>query len=147
MNDPSILIVGAGLAGPAMARALQARGRDFEIVERAPDAAAAGAGIFLPANAVRALGDLGVTGVGQPISRLRVLDHRGRRLVDMPFAEIWGGTGECRAVRRAELHAALAEGVPVRPGVADDLGRYAWSSPRTASIRRSGPAPVPGRSA
>ncbi len=122
MTGESILIVGAGMAGLAMARALRARAIDFDIVERAPDVALAGAGLFLPANAVRALHALGVPQIGHPIVRMRVLDHRGRRLVDLPFAAIWGDTGGCRAVRRAELHAALGAGVPVRHGVADRRG-------------------------
>ncbi|MET0416493.1 MAG: FAD-dependent monooxygenase [Actinoplanes sp.] len=122
MTGASTLIAGAGIAGLAMARALQARRIGFDIVDRAPDAALAGAGLFLPANAVRALRALGVPEVGHPVTRMRVLTHRGRRLVDLPFAAIWGDTGECRAVRRAELHAALSVGVPVRRGVADPAG-------------------------
>jgi 2-polyprenyl-6-methoxyphenol hydroxylase-like FAD-dependent oxidoreductase len=121
MKESSILIVGAGPAGLAMARALQARAIDFDIVERSA-APPVGAGLFLPANAIRALDALGVTGIGHPIRRMRMLDHRGHRLVDLPFTTVWGDTGECRAVRRTELHAALAAGVPVQHGVADPRG-------------------------
>jgi 2-polyprenyl-6-methoxyphenol hydroxylase-like FAD-dependent oxidoreductase len=122
MREASILIVGAGLAGLAMARALQARGIAFDIVERNPDNATAGAGLFLPANAVRALNALGVTGVGHTIARMRVHNQRGRRLVDLPFADVWGATGECRAARRVDLYTALGKGVPVRVGTADPRG-------------------------
>jgi 2-polyprenyl-6-methoxyphenol hydroxylase-like FAD-dependent oxidoreductase len=113
---PSILIVGAGIAGLALARALRDRGLVAEVVERAADAGAAGAGIFLPANAVRALGDLGVaaSGLGHRIDRLHVRDQRGRVLVDMPLAAIWGDIADCMAVRRTDLHRALADSVPVR---------------------------------
>ena len=112
---PTILIVGAGIAGLALARALRARDIPFDIVDRAHREA--GAGIFLPANAVRALAELGVSGIGHPITRLRLHNQRGRRLLDMPFATIWGDTGPCVALERAALHRALAEGVPVRYGI------------------------------
>jgi len=115
LMPPSILIVGAGMAGLGLARALQRRDVPFDIVERAPRAT--GAGIFLPANAVRALGELGVSGLGHPITRMRLLDQRGKRLLDLSFDTIWGDTGPCVAVERAELHRSLAEGVPVRYGV------------------------------
>jgi 2-polyprenyl-6-methoxyphenol hydroxylase-like FAD-dependent oxidoreductase len=144
VRDTSILIAGAGLAGLAMARALQNRDQAFDIVERAPEAAAAGAGIFLPGNAVRALTRLGVTGAGHPITRHRVLTHRGGRLIDMPFRDIWGDA-ECRAVRRAELHAALGKGVEVQHGVVAGTQGYALTvaADGIRSIFRTGPAPRP----
>jgi 2-polyprenyl-6-methoxyphenol hydroxylase-like FAD-dependent oxidoreductase len=115
VTEPSVLIAGAGLAGLAMARALTARGRSFDIVERG--ATEPGAGIFLPANAVRALAALGVTGVGHPIVRHRLLNRAGRTLVDLPFTAIWGETGRCLAARRSDLHKALSAGITVRQGV------------------------------
>ena len=50
-----MLIVGAGIAGLALARALHQRGITAEVVERATEWEPSGAGLYLPANAVRAL--------------------------------------------------------------------------------------------
>jgi 2-polyprenyl-6-methoxyphenol hydroxylase-like FAD-dependent oxidoreductase len=55
-----VLIVGAGIAGLALARALRQRDITAEVVERATEWQPSGAGLYLPANAVRALGELGV---------------------------------------------------------------------------------------
>lgn len=114
--------MGAGLGGLALARTLRDRGFETDVVERAPAASDAGAGMFLPANAVRALGDLGLGDAvrerGHRITRMRVRDQRGRTLVEMPFTAIWGDTGDCLAVRRPDLNRILADGVPVRYGVA-----------------------------
>jgi 2-polyprenyl-6-methoxyphenol hydroxylase-like FAD-dependent oxidoreductase len=118
-----ILIVGAGIAGLALAGALRRRGVTAEIVERTTVVKRSGAGMYLPANAVRALGELGVgslvTARANPIRRQRILDHRGRQLADIDLARIWDGVGECVALHRADLHAALrvaTAGAPVREG-------------------------------
>ena len=55
-----ILIVGAGIAGLALAHALHRRGSTPEVVERVSDWQPIGAGLYLPGNAVRALRELGI---------------------------------------------------------------------------------------
>lgn len=55
-----ILIVGAGIAGPATHRALSLRGFKPTIVDRNPGPGEGGAGLFLPGNSVRALEQLGL---------------------------------------------------------------------------------------
>jgi 2-polyprenyl-6-methoxyphenol hydroxylase-like FAD-dependent oxidoreductase len=115
-----VLVVGAGLAGLALARSLRLAGFDPEVIDRAGGWDAAGTGIYLPANGVRALRALGlepaVTDQAAEISRQHVLDHRGRLLVEVDLRGFWGRVGPCLALHRADLHAVLREGVPVRLG-------------------------------
>jgi FAD-dependent urate hydroxylase len=116
-----ILVVGAGIAGLAAARALRAWGATVEIVERAPAAGVVGAGIYLPGNAVRALDTLGlgeqIAARAMRIRRQKVADHHGRFLFDFDVDEVWQGVGPSLAMHRADLHQVLLAGakdVPIR---------------------------------
>lgn len=106
-----------------MARALHQRGLTAEVIERMAEWQPIGAGLYLPANAVRALGELGIAPASahaNPIARQRLFDHRGRLLADIDLDRIWGSVGGCVAVHRAELHEALRRAtadVPVRLGM------------------------------
>jgi 2-polyprenyl-6-methoxyphenol hydroxylase-like FAD-dependent oxidoreductase len=115
-----ILIVGGGLGGLALARALQQRELAADVVERAAQWEPLGTGLYLPANGVRVLRRLGLDQAarsrGCVIPRQRVLDHRGRLLLDIGLDEIWGATGECLAVHRNDLHEVLREGTAIRLG-------------------------------
>jgi FAD-dependent urate hydroxylase len=108
-----VLIVGAGVAGLAFARALAQRGLTCEVVERLAEWPSGGAGLYLPANAVRALGELGL---GEPaaaraemIRRQRFLDHRGRLLANVDVSRFWHGVGGCVAIHRSALHEILRQ--------------------------------------
>jgi FAD-dependent urate hydroxylase len=122
MDEPRcrILIVGAGLAGLALSRALAQAGFAPLLIERAGGWEDAGTGIYLHANGVRALAVLGleeaVAARAAPIPSQRLLDHRGRRLADIDLAKLWGDVGPCLALPRADLHAILREGVAVQLG-------------------------------
>ena len=120
MERCRILVVGAGLAGLALARALRQAGFAPEVIERADAWNGGGTGMYLPANGVRALRALGleaaVAGRGAPIPSQRLLDHRGRLLADIDLRELWGDVGPCLALPRVDLHQVLREGVPVRLG-------------------------------
>lgn len=118
-----VLVVGAGIAGLAFARAARDRGIRVEIVERSARPRSAGAGMYLPGNAVRALRDLGVwpavAARAAPIRRQRVRDHAGRHLVDLDMTTLWHD--DCVAIQRADLLAVLHEAagdIEVRRGVA-----------------------------
>jgi 2-polyprenyl-6-methoxyphenol hydroxylase-like FAD-dependent oxidoreductase len=132
-----ILIVGAGIAGLAFAGALERRGITAEIVERTTVTKRSGTGIYLQANAMRALDELGVgsqvTARANPIRHQHILDHRGRRLADIDMARIWDGVGECVALHRADLHAVLrtaAARVPIRQGTPVTGLQAGWTRTR-----------------
>jgi FAD-dependent urate hydroxylase len=120
MVNPRVLVVGGGIAGLATARALLQRGVEPDVVERAAAWSHPGAGMYLPANAVRALGSLGLQAAllerARVITRQRFLDHRGRELLDVELPAVWGTTGPCAAISHRGLHELLREGIPVRLG-------------------------------
>ncbi|MBU2670527.1 FAD-dependent monooxygenase [Actinoplanes bogorensis] len=110
-----ILVVGAGIAGLAAARALRLAGFRPDVVEELPATMIPGAGIYLPGNASRALRQLGLDAplrpLGDLIFRQVFLDARGRELFEMDVAALWAGVGESRALSRADLQQVLLTGV------------------------------------
>lgn len=119
-----ILVVGAGIAGLGAARALRQRGFAVDVVERQTAWTHAGAGIYLPGNAARALRALGIESAvaerAALITHQLLCDHRGRLLADIDLAALWGEVGPCLALHRADLHEVLGsygDPVSVRMGV------------------------------
>jgi 2-polyprenyl-6-methoxyphenol hydroxylase-like FAD-dependent oxidoreductase len=109
--SPRVLIVGAGIAGLALARALSLRGLRADIVESHGKWRTEGFGLYLPANAVRMLEALeigdAVAAKAHPIVRQQLLTPSGRRLIDIDLGDFWGDVGRCVAISRLDLHAAL----------------------------------------
>jgi FAD-dependent urate hydroxylase len=141
-----ILIVGGGIAGLAMARALHQVGITVEVVERQPRWQYPGAGMYLLGNATRALRALGLEAAVRSravqITHQRYSDHRGRLLCEVDITGLWGAVGPCLALPRAELHDVLRAGAnstPVRMGVTiGDLSQQAGSVGVAFSDRTSG---------
>ncbi|WP_433390544.1 FAD-dependent monooxygenase [Micromonospora sp. KLBMP9576] len=109
-----ILVVGAGIAGLAVARALRIAGFRPDVTERLPPGGTAETGLYLPGNAARALCRLDlhdpVRPLGHVIHRQRFLDAAGAPLCEVDLDALWAGVGECRALPRAELHRVLLTG-------------------------------------
>jgi 2-polyprenyl-6-methoxyphenol hydroxylase-like FAD-dependent oxidoreductase len=123
-GNPRVLVVGAGIGGLGVARALALRGITADVVEREPRWDQAGAGIYLPGNAMRALRALGlasaVSSSGAQIPHQRICDDRGNLLTEIDLAHLWGDVGPCVALHRSDLHDVLlsyGDGVPVRMGL------------------------------
>ncbi|MET0697306.1 MAG: FAD-dependent monooxygenase [Acidimicrobiia bacterium] len=113
MSAERVLVVGGGLAGLSVSIALTRVGSKVRVVEKTEQWADVGAGMYLPGNAHRAMEALGVAGVvrdrGFPIRRQVFRDHTGRTLSEVDLREVWGSTGPCMAITRADLHHALRE--------------------------------------
>ena len=123
MTAPApVLIAGGGMAGLALALALARRGLRSTVLERQKAPTAAGAGIQLGPNGVRALQGLGVadalkTWVGEPEAIEVRAGSSGRRLARLPLgswiekrhgAPYW-------VAHRGDLHAVLTAATAAEP--------------------------------
>jgi 2-polyprenyl-6-methoxyphenol hydroxylase-like FAD-dependent oxidoreductase len=111
-----VLIVGAGIAGLALARALRQRGVPAVVQDRLTGPPDAGLALNLPGNAVRALGALGlaeaVAGLGSPVRRREYRNARGRLLFAVDEDAFWADGAASRCVRRADLLDVLRHSLP-----------------------------------
>ncbi|MFY1619594.1 FAD-dependent monooxygenase [Micromonospora sp. WMMD736] len=109
-----ILIVGAGIAGLAVARALRLAGFRPDVTDKLPAGESTDVGLYLPGNAARALHRLDlhdpVRPLGQVIHRQRFFDAAGVPLCEVDLDALWTGVGECRALPRSDLHRVLLSG-------------------------------------
>ena len=106
-----VLVVGAGIAGLATARALRDVDIDVEVVERRTGAPSPGLGLNLPGNAVRALNALGlaeqVLAAGVPVARREDRTARDRLLFAVDEAAFWSGVAQSVCLRPGLLLEAL----------------------------------------
>ena len=107
----SVLVVGGGIAGRAVARVLARHGLGCTVVERR-ESVGRGMGVNLPGNAVRALAELGVPdsalASGVPVRRREYRNRRGRLLFAVDDERFWCDVGRPVCVRHGDLLNALA---------------------------------------
>ncbi|MEO1902888.1 MAG: FAD-dependent monooxygenase [Alcanivorax sp.] len=108
-------IIGGGIGGVALARALGRRGIDFHLFEQAPAFGEVGAGVQMTPNAVKVLKALGLTealdDIGFLPESMRGINWQtGETLFRTPlkdtFPQVYGA--EFYHVHRADLHGILA---------------------------------------
>lgn len=111
----NILIVGAGIAGCAAGIALAASGHHVRLIEKQTEWRFASSGIFVYANGLEALDDLGVledilaTGFAVPEGRNAYYDHTGAAITTTTYPTAREGrVPAILGIKRAELHRVLA---------------------------------------
>jgi 2-polyprenyl-6-methoxyphenol hydroxylase-like FAD-dependent oxidoreductase len=114
-----VLVVGAGIAGLALVRALGLRDVPCALVERASGPPAPGLGLNLPGNALRALGQLGLADAvisrGRRIRRREYRTRTGRLLFAVDEAGFWGPDAPSVCLRRGALVGILgSDGVAAK---------------------------------
>lgn len=133
-----VVIVGAGIAGCAAAIALAGAGHRVRVLERETEWRFQSSGIFVYANGLETLDDLGVlphilaSGFAIPDGVNAYFDHHGEPIIETRYPTARGGqVPAIVGIKRAELHRVLsarmtALGVPVSLGVMvksiDDTG-------------------------
>jgi 2-polyprenyl-6-methoxyphenol hydroxylase-like FAD-dependent oxidoreductase len=109
--EQRILVVGGGIGGLVLARALAQQGVAVDLIERAPALRALGAGITLGANAMRALGAIGradaVAARGRVMVSGAIASRDGKTLSCTRFDALAPRHGDAHAIHRGALHEAL----------------------------------------
>ncbi len=115
MTTRDVLVVGGGIGGLVLARALARAGIAVTVIERAPSLRALGAGITLGANAMRVLASLGladaVAARGRALQRAVITDAAGRELSASDLDALAPRLGHGYAIARGALHEVLADGL------------------------------------
>ncbi|MYS86009.1 FAD-dependent oxidoreductase [Embleya scabrispora] len=110
-----VLVIGAGIGGLALARALLADDHDVTVFERAPALRVSGAALTLWSNGTGVLADLGVSlaGVGAPIDLLEQRGWDGRVLMRIDVSRAADAYGLPHiALPRRRLIERLADELP-----------------------------------
>lgn len=112
-----VAIVGGGIGGLTLAIALRKRGLEAQVYEAAPELRAAGAGIWVPPNAMQVLGRLGVAEAvlreGASLERAEIRDFRGGVLQVADFGAAARRFGyPTVAIHRGRLQRVLLDHLP-----------------------------------
>lgn len=117
IDEETVVICGAGIAGMASARALHMVGIPSVILERGEDESRTeGTAIALWVNAFRALDALGIGDELRAeypnLERFKLCNQTGRVLKEFELDECDGGPHEFRGVRRSKLLQSLQKDLP-----------------------------------
>src|SRR5215472_4685708 len=109
-----VLIVGGGIAGLTLGRALCQRRLTVDLVEQSTEWRVEGGGIAVQPNGMRMLGKLGfaaaVEEAGAQISRWSFRDEAGEVLAEDKLDELWGNVGPFIGIERTRLQQILVAG-------------------------------------
>ena len=121
----TVLIVGGGIAGLTLGRALHREGLTVELIERSTEWRAEGGGIAVQPNGMRVLRTLGLDGAversGQRSRRWSFCDEAGDLLSENDLEALWGDVGPFIGIERTRLQQILVAGVE---GVRCRLGTF-----------------------
>ena len=137
MKIPSarrILVIGAGVGGISIARALLRDGHDVTVFEQRPDMRPGGGAVTIWPNGSTVLEQLGVdmNGAGQLLSTVRIATSTGRPLVTIDLNAIVDRLGApVRQVPRRVLLGRLLKGFRL-------IASYATSVLLGSSVRTTG---------
>jgi 2-polyprenyl-6-methoxyphenol hydroxylase-like FAD-dependent oxidoreductase len=121
-----IAVVGAGIAGSALALLAARAGARVTLFEAAPEPRTAGAGILLQPNGLAVLDGLGLgpalERAGRAVTHLRIADAAGEVLLDAPVPRFADGLDHGLVLRRRDLLAVLVDAVRAHPLVTCRFG-------------------------
>ncbi|MFC6590685.1 FAD-dependent monooxygenase [Deinococcus lacus] len=113
-----IAVVGGGIGGLAVTRALQMQGHAVTVYEAEPELRSLGGGLIVPPNSVRVLRELGLGHFLETetvrLRDMQILDASGKLVYRRDQRAVANALGQSLlAVSRSRLHAALAQIVGV----------------------------------
>ncbi|MFD4258365.1 FAD-dependent oxidoreductase [Streptomyces sp. NPDC058534] len=139
MSRRKAIVVGAGIGGLTAAAALRDAGWEVEIHERAAELRAAGSGLSVMSNAIKALRtiglDLSLEKRGQVLESYHVRTARGRLIREFPFPSIIHRLGVPSVlITRSALQQALLEATAGIPLTLDSTARDFVTDPDSGEV-------------